>query len=182
MGIEIEGFLEERTPVSYGSYQGFFYVTRDGSIDADNWNQLTVELVSMPLTPEWLKREIYKVYQKFPLMHNSSCGIHIHVSRKWLSEKKARAIYKFIQSLNDTDICDFFGRGPNTYCRTDESWGYSRYCAINNENKNTIEFRMFCSGDAKWAAYCVDCVKYMIDNAYQLNVDAFNAFIDMRKV
>lgn len=55
----------------------------------------------------------------------------------------------------------------------------SRYCIVNVTNSKTIEFRMFASGNVKWAQYCVELVNYLVENAFHLNVDAFNAAVDM---
>lgn len=175
MGIEIEGYVSHHlTPVS-GTHEGFWYITYDGSIEPP-YGYSGREFISQPLMPQWLKKEIKKLYSKHTILSNRSCGIHIHVSRKWLSEKKAQAIYKFL-SENKEHCALWFGREPNGYCDY-ERYGTTRYNAINNNNKATIEFRMFRSGNAEWATYCVDCVEYMINNAYRLNVDAFNAFRD----
>lgn len=180
MGIEIECFYNgdfERQ-----LYYGFFYAGQDGSIDC-NWGQTGVEWVSQPLTKEWLKKEIDKLWFKYPgWKWNDTCGIHIHVSRKWLSDKKAKAIYKFLQNQSDVFFREIFGRSSNYYCRTTESYGSTRYCTINSENTATIEFRMFRSGDANWAKYCVDCVEYMIQSAYHLSTDGCYAFRDLYKL
>lgn len=185
IGIEIEGFVNDvDSPlINYGAYTGFFSMQRDGSIDTDNWSQRSVEFVSQPLSVEWMKKEIYKLYKKYPTFaSNRSCGIHVHVSRKWLSEKKAKTVYHFLQSLSGEQFETLFGRMPNMYCETSAVWGRTRYAAINNENISSIEFRMFKSGNAEWACYCVDMVKYLIDNAYRLNIDAIMAFRDIYKV
>lgn len=183
MGIEIECIYSDDANVERRKYYGFFYATSDGSIRPDRWEQHPVEWVSQPLPAEWLKKEITKLEKRFGAwMYNDSCGIHIHVSRKWLSMKKAQAIYSFIQSLSVDDYVDFFGRPTNGYCGTQYPLGQTRYSAVNVENKHTVEIRVFHSGDAEWARYCVDCVKYMVDHAYHLNVEAFSAFRRLYKV
>jgi hypothetical protein len=185
MGIEIECFLDSEVD-GYVSplykHHGFFYAGDDGSLSRDRWSQEGVEFVSQPLTKEWMVREIKKLYKKFPgLVANNSCGIHIHVSKKWLANKKAKAIWDFIKSLDRSTYADFFGRTPNDYCGTTGLYGDSRYHVINSTNEHTIEFRMFKSGDEKWALYTVACVEYLMQNAYHLNVDAFYAFVDAEK-
>lgn len=177
LGIEIEGYTNKHP--NYYSYIGFFSVQRDGSIHK-HWDSYDVEYVSQPLTPQWLKREIYKLYSKHPWDTNTSCGIHIHASKKWVSNKKALAIYKFYCSLTTGDQKELFGRETNDYCGMC-SFGSTRYNAVNTTNSETIEFRMFASGHDVWAAYCVDMVCYLIQNAYHLNVDAALAFRAMYK-
>jgi hypothetical protein len=179
MGIEIECFVEaEQAPNRY-TYQGFFYITTDGSIQCHDTG---LEFVSMPLPPTWLKKEIGKLFKKNPaLKSNDSCGVHIHVSRKWLSERKGRLIQEFIN--NEMSIGDFegaFGRRPNDYCQRN-TFGITRYNCVNNENSKTIEFRMFKSGDAAWCRYCVDMAVYLVENAHHLNFAAFSAFVDSHK-
>lgn len=169
LGMELECFVDARVP--YMSYLGFWYVTSDGSIRTDVWNQQDVEFVSQPLPAAWLKKEINRLAKKHQWMTNWSCGIHIHVSRKWLTVRKAKQIHEFYCSLDDVDRQTLFGRPTNEYTRT-SAWNLTRYNAVNNENKETIEFRMFSSGNAKWARYCVDMAVWLIKNANHLNIDA----------
>lgn len=180
MGIEIELICrKEYTP----DWCGFFYKGQDGSILC-SWREHGYEFVSQPLTYEWMQRELKKLYKLLDSLdyyENTSCGIHIHVSKKWFSDKKAKAVWEFIKTLSVVDYGDLFGRQPNIYCKNVEEYSGCRYHAINMSNTHTNEFRMFKSGDLAWALYCVDCVKYMVDNAYTLNVSAFSAFRDQRK-
>lgn len=180
MGIEIETCVGR---MNSGEYLGFFYVTTDGSIDCPYFsNKYGREFVSQPLSPEWLKREIDKLFKKMiDPEANDSCGVHIHVSKKWLTDKKAEAIYTFVKSLTETEFECLFGRRPNGYCRQVREYSGDRYCAVNMSNSATQEFRMFKSGNAAWCKYCVDCATYMVENAYRLNKGAFFAFRDLYK-
>lgn len=181
VGIEIECLINNANySIKHDTFYGFFYTTADGSISA-GWRSTGIEFVSQPLTVSWLCREIDRLNKKFKWESNSSCGIHVHVSRKWLTEKRAKTIYDWMCSLSWDEMEELFGRTPNTYCRVDSrrKLGSSRYMGINTTNKDTIEFRMFSSGDAKWARYCVKMVEYLIDNANHLNIEAALAFRDM---
>jgi hypothetical protein len=176
MGIEIEmcvrhGVMDDK------DYHGFFYRGYDGSISAP-YDFRGCEWVSQPLTVSWLKREITKLYTKLDGEYsvNRSCGIHIHVSRKWCSEKKAREIYDIIKFFHSEELEDIFGRSLNGY--TDGSYG-NRYCMVNNTNDHTIEFRMFAPGNEAWALYCVDLAQYLVQNAHHLSTDGIRAFRDM---
>lgn len=176
LGIEIEGVLPEYPRINSEVYDSFFYVTTDGSINA--WPAQGREFVSQPMTADFLKRAIRKLYSKYMIDHNASCGIHIHASRKWLSLEKAKVIHEFLNTLDKSEVREVFGRisdYANFWC----SFGATRYNAINNENKDTVEFRMFRSGSCSWAQYCVDTVVYLIENAYHLNKDALFAFRDI---
>jgi hypothetical protein len=165
----------EKYPL-YGEYYGFFYATEDASLDGGSYSIRGVELVSQPLSPNWLKKEIAKLGRKYTWSSNNTCGIHIHVSRKWLTEQKAQAIYKFLQEIDKNDFERLFGRTPNDYCRTYHGYGVSRYNAINNQPAATIEMRMFASGGPEWACYCVDMAKYLVEQWSTLNIDAALAF------
>ena len=180
MGIEIEAVFDVRYD---DDWVGFFYKGTDGSIQRPSYRQYGYEFVSQPLTYEWMHRELGKLYKKilpYGMSVNSSCGIHIHVSKAWFSDKKANAVQKFLTTLTNEEMHDLFGRRPNHYCDPLDS-PKSRYNAVNTTNATTNELRMFCSGDLKWAKYCVDCAKYMVENAYHLNIDAFTAFQDQPK-
>ena len=178
MGIEIE-MCVQYSHMEDSSYFGFFYRGYDGSIRR-NHGTSGVEWVSQPLTFNWMKKEIGKLYKKLDgkFSVNGSCGIHVHVSRKWCSEKKAEAIYETLKELSGDDLYHIFGRSSTQW--TDEPFG-NRYCLVNNNPEKTIEFRMFKSGDEKWAQYCVDCVKYMVENAFHFTADGLRAFRDMYK-
>lgn len=183
-------------PAVYGTYIKFFYVTSDGSIHCPiegSW--WTRELVSQPLPPRWLVKEMARLARALELtpfnpgpgqksyrnqtmeeMANDSCGIHIHINRKWLNEAKAKLIFDWWKALSKEDKIQFFGRDTNSYCKP--HWKSSRYDAINLTNLNTIEFRMFSSGGLKWAQWCVLFTEYLINNAKRLNIHAVQAFYD----
>lgn len=187
MGIEWEMLWEERHPrfraVYLAGYLGFFYVTTDGSINVDNYNQTGRELVSQPLTAPWLLKELERVHKRIPTpLYNDSCGIHIHVSRKWATQKKVDHLSAFLTRLDLADYKLAFGRLPNYYSRAMSApTPNCRYMALNTTNKNTVEFRMFRSGDLKWAQYCVKLINYMMVNANHLNTEAFFAFVEMEQ-
>jgi len=167
-GIEIECY-PIRT-VAKDEYHGFWFATYDGSLC---WHG--VEFVSQPLTPEWLKKEINKLYGRAPWGYRDDCGIHVHVSRGALSTKKANKIYSFLTSMEEEDRIKLFGRGENTYSSYHAAPDI-KYRAVNLLHKDTVEFRMFRGGNAKWACYCVDMVKYLVDNANHLHIDGIMAF------
>lgn len=201
MGIEWE-LIDTEYVSEYGEYYGFFKATRDGSISrAYSQSGNGVEFVSQPLSAQWLKKELIRLNNKMQkradgnrvswapgdthpcwMAYNESCGIHIHVSRKWCTIEKAKNIYAWLQLMADGEPSlyeDMFGRKPNDYCQVGPEFGSSRYLAVNNENKATVEFRMFSSGTVHWACKCVDTVEWLINNHDHLNVDAAAAFCDL---
>lgn len=182
MGIEIECFVQAECFIAlFAKHFNFFYCGDDGSLRNRPWNHYGVEFVSQPLTVPWLHRQL-KIFMKKqvgPIQHNSSCGVHVHVSKKWLSEKKAKAIYLFIQHAEVDDLYSLFGRYPNDYCRRNHDFKKSRYNAINAEPEHTYEFRSFASHDQEWwFHWCIDFTNYLVDHAHHLNIDAMMAFKD----
>lgn len=173
IGIEVE--CSVASWLERDRHYGFFYAGRDISINVHGY---PVEFVSQPLTQEWLKKELRKLYKRFPISSNDSCGIHLHVNKKWCSVKRAKTISDFLQTLSREEMRELFGRVPNEYCanRWDPS---SKYCAVNVTNTNTVEFRSFRSGSINWACYCVDLVCYLVKNHASLNKDALFAFRDL---
>ena len=100
------------------TYQGFWYITYDASISTPSWLYRSFEFVSQPLVENHLKREVRKLFSKYNLQSNESCGIHIHASRKWVSKDRAEKIWAFIQTIDSGEFADLFGREPNQYCAT----------------------------------------------------------------
>lgn len=181
MGIEIECLFGGTQKIPNREHSGFFYFTEDYSIEA-KWFQISREIVSQPLPADMLMKEITRLEKRVGAWgSNDSCGIHVHVSRTWLSEKKAQAIYNWLKTQSLEDIKLWFGREPNSYCTMEKPSQRTRYTNINITNKATIEFRMFASGMACWARYCVEMARYMVDNCYRLNTEAFHAASDMFK-
>ncbi len=171
VGIEIECVSLERP--RYG-HIGFWFAGDDASISS--WPGHGVEYVSQPLSVQWMHRELNVLKKKVPAWEvNDSCGIHVHVSRQWLTLQRADAVLKFLKSLDDITMMELFGRKPNHYCRTTCS-KTSRYCAINITNEATTEIRSFASGDIRWAKWCVDFSVYLTEHAKHLNLDAVLAY------
>lgn len=180
MGIEWELLTTVRLN---NGYWKFWSIVDDFSIQ-NRGPRVDKELVSQPLIAKWLKKEIKRaqthLLQNTDARGNTSCGIHIHVSRKWCTEPIADRIAEFYNSLSQGQREVLFGRASNDYCSTEPYSG--RYAAVNKTNRNTVEFRMFASGNWKWAQYCVDCAEYMMNNNKHLNIGAFMAFRDMHDV
>jgi hypothetical protein len=178
-GIEIECILPSNAAPEPYAYQGFWFVITDASINSE-YDMRGREFVSQPLPADWLCNEIYKLAKKYEWTHNDSCGIHVHVSRKWFSDKKARAVHAFIERLSEDDYSLLFGRVPNYYCMRGAAYNSERrYVPVNTQNKNTIELRMFSSGSGKWAAYCVHMAEYLVSNALHLTVHGCFAIKDL---
>lgn len=158
-GIEIECYVPRNT-VRYHSHVGMFFVGMDGSLQYNQGGQVGVEFVSQPLPYKWLDKEIAKLYKRHPWTRNDSCGIHVHVSKASVSRHRMLELLSCLWGLNDTQAMHLFGRTWNMH---NHPACENRYCSINMRNANTIEFRMFASGDAAWARECLRRTKLMVE-------------------
>lgn len=142
--------------------EGFFRFAVDGSIDAQRVDGIwwtDVEIVSQPLPYKMLRKQLDKL-KKYRYVTNTTCGIHVHVSKKAVSYTRIGDLLRCLRSINHEQYYDLFGRYPNMYNNPQIN---SRYCSINALNEHTIEFRMFASGDVAWAKECLRRTKLMVE-------------------
>ena len=133
------------------------------------------EIVSQPHTFERYLKE-YPNYEK--LFRNlidlgyrgdetDTCGLHIHVSRKYVNEETIDKILLFMENYKE-ELCNFARRKGSHWCRyisdvvrenyngendleivksleyiKKDKGNHDRYMALNLNNPNTIEFRIF---------------------------------------
>lgn len=163
-GIEIECIVPSDVYMGtmFQTYKGMWYYSGDISIQAE-YPRFGAELVSQPLPFSWLTKEIGRQYKKLNWQWNSTCGIHIHVSRSCVSEKRIRKLKLFLAILSGSQIRNLFGRVSVDYADYRNTRVMQRYCAINETKEHTIEFRMWCSGDAAWAQECLRRTKLMVE-------------------
>ena len=168
-GIELEIEVpEDRSPVSHATnfkawlekngIDKFLYLKGDGSLNNG------YEIVSHPFTSR-ARHKLMDWHKVLKYLANTgakanggTCGMHVHVSRKDLTDKQIAKVKGFF-STNRAYISRLAGREANTYCayelfgldrqkqRTIRNAGGSRYYAVNlNETHNkrdTVEFRIF---------------------------------------
>lgn len=170
MGIEIECILDAEHGYRHANlvrnrHHGFFYAGHDGSISTSfRRDEFGVEFVSQPLPFEWLCKEVSRLGKRFQWVTNDSCGIHVHVSRQWVSMNRLNKLMDRIYLFDYDQTRELFGRMFNQYNRPPHRYERdSRYCAINLTNPHTVEFRMFRSGDAAWAKECLRRTKLMVE-------------------
>ena len=150
---------------------------RDGSVHTG------FEIVTAPATLDIHREEMQKFFAKFPdeLEPKNSCGMHVHISRNAFNKL---AEGKLIEFMNREDNKEFIkkiaGRWSDQYANNDVSrtityaWnngstGGARYNALNLNNRDTLEFRIFAS-TKDWdefimrlefceavSAYCMPC-------------------------
>ncbi len=176
---------------------GTFYLKEDGSIP-----EYGFELVSHPITLKRHKelswdsvlRQISNAGMKSHDLGEESCGLHVHVSRNYLSPYKWLLIDWFISKYqaqfeliarrkethwarfkksNGLPVRDVYGKSSGT-----------RYQAVNFENTNTVEFRLF-RGTLKYSTFMatLEIVDALVHWANQLSIsdilasgDAFQNF------
>ena len=153
MGIELEFETSDREEarVKVGkALNGHAIMKSDGSIGNG------FEVVTCPATPD-IHLEIFKTfYESKPYEINDGphVGMHIHVSRKPLSDLTVGKLTAFMNNVeNSLDITKVAGRKLNRYCNqsyrtityTQRNGKYSgdRFNTLNLRNKETIEFRIF---------------------------------------
>ena len=153
LGCELEYETKDRdkAQIDVGKLlKGHALMKSDGSI------QNGFEIVTCPATMD-IHLEVFKnFYDNIPkdLKIQSNVGMHVHISRKPLSQL---TIGKMTEFLNREDNKEFIhhiaGRINNNFARMDKNrsltfaWKYKngddRYNALNLNNQNTIEIRLF---------------------------------------
>ncbi len=126
---------------------------QDGSI------RMGFEIVSCPATLDIHLEEFKKLFDIFPkeLYAASNTGMHVHVSRKPLNYLTIGRMTEFLNREDNKKFIEFIaGRIDNRYAQMTKSrtitfpfityGGHTeRYNALNLQNKDTIEFRIFSS-------------------------------------
>lgn len=182
-----------------GYNSGFFYLKEDSSIPDYGF-----ELVSHPITLKRHKeldwygvfKEMYRGGMRSHDLGEESCGLHVHVSRNYLTDYKWLLVDWFISKHQDK--FEIIARRKETHwARFKKSDGLpikevygksigSRYQAVNFENRNTVEFRLF-RGTLNFSTFMatLEIVDALVHWADQLSVsdilttgDAFRNFTD----
>jgi hypothetical protein len=127
-----------------GSIDGIEFVTRPGTFNAQ-------KLMITHIMKEIRESDIFRA--------TAQCGIHIHTSRKTLTELQIRRIKVLLSQMDTNHMLKIAGRVPNHYCGLEQHnkenyrkfdktakdiQAGSRYVAANITEK-TLEFRMFAS-------------------------------------
>lgn len=160
MGVEIEiddgdshSDLAEELFESWSDRGSKFYIKTDGSLNHG------LEIVSHPMALEYHKgfkwREVFSKSLSYGFRsHNTkTCGIHVHIDRKFLSSYEQVKLALFINT-NKTIIDKVARRKQSSYSQfktiekgklrqANSNRDEGRYQAINWLNRNTIEFRFF---------------------------------------
>jgi hypothetical protein len=135
--------------INGGSIGKNIFFENDGSLNYG------FEMVTHPMSLP-AHRELWKFLQdkeaiKYMRSHNtSSCGLHVHVSRRGLSSLQIAKIVTFINNRDNEQLIRAVARRyADGYCKIkDKTIGKScrsedRYEAVNITPRETIEFRIF---------------------------------------
>ena len=153
LGCELEYETNNRNRAQIGVgklMHGHALMKSDGSI------RNGFEIVTCPATLD-IHLEIFKkFYDSIPpdLKIEKNVGMHVHVSRKPLSQLTIGKLTEFLNRLDNKQfIAHIAGRIDNNYARMDSGrtisfprknrQGGDRYNALNLNNQNTIEVRLF---------------------------------------
>jgi len=162
IGVELEteskGNCKQSCAEDINDISDLFYLKNDSSID-DGF-----EVVSHPFTEQWYHKyestftQILTVLKDhgFRSYNTTTCGIHIHISKNYLSGLDLAKLHLFF-CQNEEFIKTISQRKPNNldhwgkikkdkkaiYDQSKKKGGSERYTAINLQNHNTIEFRIF---------------------------------------
>ena len=155
-GLEVEYVTTCNPGMSNEDIRSYLKDNKLGKVVTDS--SCGFEIVSTP----WEYEDLITYIDLLPLllvMVNSSCGVHIHVSRDIFTPLMLGRLLVFINDPDNNDyIISKVGRSANSYCQIKnkgndpnnvELYSYDRYEAINltnlSDDKYTIEFRMFAS-------------------------------------
>jgi hypothetical protein len=155
LGCELEFETNDRTRAQLGVgklLQGHALMKSDGSI------RNGFEVVTCPATLDIHLETFKKFYDNIPpdLKIESNVGMHVHISRKPLSQLTLGKMAEFLNRLDNKQfIHHIAGRIDNNYAKQDAKrnitfpWkqlrngGGDRYNALNLQNQNTVEIRLF---------------------------------------
>ena len=179
-GIELE--IEGDKELLENMQKDFFYYKQDGSLDAG------FELVTHPLSWIWIKKNKSSIKEMLQYFRNNSCkshdtttcGIHIHISRNKISDIQLSKIcnfftynQKFVLKISqrvkeNLDSWSSLTTENKSAVKYVKDGNYRRYVAINLQNKNTIEFRIF-RGNLNF-------------NSFMKNLEFINSIIEFTNV
>lgn len=208
-GIELEVVVDEKLErrASYAKkilkLFGDFVITKhDGSIVDRNGRVNGFEIVTVPASKVIHFEKWNYFFDNLPKGLRSydtqTCGLHIHCSRKPLSQLTIAKMLLFVNSRENVKfIQTIAGRPANQYCKIQEKKYcdarprvQDRYEALNLVNKGTVEFRIF-RGTLKRESlfksiefcdalihFCKDCLFSVSDSR---RVDKFVEYVKLNR-
>lgn len=149
--IEIEGY--DSNPRKQALYrllnkhlENLHFCCSDGSLNNG------AEIVTAPMSRLEIKDRYREFYQflsglsaaGFTAHDSGTCGLHVHISRKWLSNTEAQKIAKFISQYGAIwkSVSRRTSSSIERYCQFRVNC-HDKYRAVNFCHRDTIEFRFF---------------------------------------
>jgi hypothetical protein len=167
-GMELECYTASPTMSPYEiirkQWHGFWEATEDGSIYGG------VEFVSQPMPYNMLVKQINWLHHKFPWTVTNKCGLHIHVSRQYWSDKREREFSGFLQIRGTAArMSQWFGRISH-FADAFASRG-DKFRAINVCHDHTYEFRVWKAGDLAWTLEALRRTRAIVECQGQYTVE-----------
>ena len=193
IGIELEIQGEKRNDFCVEvnkQLDRFFYLKQDGSLSTKRG----IEIVSHPMTYKFINNkiifnELFDYLKKYGMNDTDNCGLHFHIDREYVAKTSSVATIDYIVNHFSEYFERIGGRSitPDAdWCRkvvkTNENWGtrtYSRYCAVNLENSDTIELR-FCKSTNDYDTF-MNRVKMVFAIIYFANKYTVNEIMSWTK-
>ena len=144
-----EGNKAEHVKRIYDLLQGYGILKYDGSVS--NGFELVTSPWSLEEHQEFWPSAISQLLPGLVSWNTDCCGMHVHISRAPLDAYTLGKLQVFINSpLNRTNVVKIAGRNNSDYAKftnktldNGSRYNSDRYEAINLQNKNTAEFRIF---------------------------------------
>ena len=144
-----------------------------------------VELVSVPLPPA----EMLEFIDGLEIDHlkvDSKCGVHIHISRKYLSQSQLGGLVVFMNHPDNLWYVETVAnRSPNSYCKQipgkSDTMSTDRYEMVNLTNSATVEIRIFAGTNSKetlkgYVEWLLDLLKWLGTNPTSFSAETFIAY------
>lgn len=171
-GVELE-IGPNSCPLGWdtGKYLPFFYKTDDISLDGGFF-----EYISEPMPYDMLVNKIKKLHIWVGGWRvNNSCGLHIHVSRQYWPEKRAKAFIDFLYKHGGyTSMVQWFGR--RSHFAEPNSWedNLDKYNAVNRLHSKTYEFRVWKAGDLEWTLEALRRTRAIVEHQGNWSVEVMD--------
>lgn len=158
IGLELEYECDD---VDQAMIETLTYLQNHAILKSDGSIRNGFEIVTCPATYEEQVAAMKPFFDNFSKkMHaKSNCGLHMHISRKPLSLLTQGKLIEFMnRDDNKPFLTKIAGRWSSQYANNDPSrkvgyilrgGGGQRYNALNTNNKDTLEFRIF-AGCENW--------------------------------
>jgi len=178
-GMELECYIPGDSgrlhQVLDAKWHGFWEATEDASLVGG------VEFVSQPMPYDMLVKQINWLNKKFPWATTTKCGLHIHVSRKYWSEKREKEFSSFLSTYAfAARLTRWFGR--STHYADVFASREDKFRAINVLHDHTYEFRVWKAGDLAWTLEALRRTKAIVEHQGAYTLEWMNKLCGVTEV